>query len=96
MDEKQKILQQLPELSRAQAALMNLRPPGVDEFQRLATRISDLQFRLFALAGQPVIRQLSVEEVATLQGSVQRLQTAVTVSVGATQIMAAATTLLNS
>lgn len=96
MDEKQKILQQLPELSRAQAALMNLRPPGVDEFQRLATRVSDLQFRLFALAGQPALRQLSADEVATLQGAVQRLQTAVTVSAGATQIMAAATTLLNS
>ena len=96
MDEKEKILQQLPELSRAQAALMNLRPPGVDEFQQLATRISDLQFRLFALAGKPVLRQLRPEEVTTLQGAVQRLQTAVAVSIGATQIMAAATTLLNA
>jgi aspartate/methionine/tyrosine aminotransferase len=96
MDEKQKILQQLPELSRAQAALMGLQPPGVREFQRLATRISDLQFRLFALAGQPVLRQLTAQEVATLQGAVQTLQTAVMVSAGATQIMAAATTLLNS
>lgn len=96
MDEKQKILQQLPELSRAQAALMNLRPPEIDGFQRLATRISDLQFRLFAVAGQPTLRQLSPQEVATLQGAVQKLQTAVVASAGATQIMEAATTLLNA
>ena len=32
MDEKQKILEKLPELSRAQAALMNLRPPDVSGF----------------------------------------------------------------
>jgi len=96
MDEKQKILEKLPELSRVQAALMNLRPPDVSGFQQLATRISDLQFRLFALAGQPVLRQLTAQEVATLQGAVQGLQAAVAISAGASQIMAAATTLLNS
>jgi aspartate/methionine/tyrosine aminotransferase len=96
MDEKQKIMQQLPELSRAQAALMNLRPPDVDGFQRIATRVSDLQFRLFALAGAPTLRQLNADEVARLQGALQTLQTAVVVSAGATQIMEAATTLLNS
>jgi phenylalanine-4-hydroxylase len=96
MDERQKILQQLPELSRAQGALMNLKPPAVSEFQRLSTRISDLQFRLFALSSAPTLRQLSTQEVTALQGAVQTLQTAVTVSAGATQIMSAATTLLNS
>lgn len=96
MDEKQRILQKLPELSRAQAALMNLRPPDIGGFQQLATRISDLQFRLFALAGQPTLRQLSPQEVTTLQNAVQTLQTAVVVSAGASQIMQAATTLLNA
>jgi hypothetical protein len=95
MDEKQKILEQLPELSKAQAALMNMRPPGVSEFQRLATRISDLQFRLFALAGQQ-LRTLKQEEVTRLRNAVQQLQTAVNASVGATQILAAATTLANA
>ena len=96
MDEKQKILQQLPELSRARAALMDLKPPDVNGFRRLSTRISDLQFRLMALANQPALRQLSVEEIAKLQGAVQQLQTAVIASAGATQIMEAATKLLNA
>jgi len=96
MDEKQRILQKLPELSQAQAALMNLRPPDVGGFQQLSTRISDLQFRLFALAGQPALRQLTPQEVTSLQNAVQSLQTAVVVSAGASQIMQAATTLLNA
>jgi hypothetical protein len=96
MDEKQRILQKLPELSRAQAALMKLRPPDVDDFQELALDISDLQFRLVALTSQPSLRQLTPQEVASLQGAVQQLQTAVTVSAGATQIMQAATAVLNS
>ena len=69
MDEKQRILQKLPELSRAQAALMNIRPPDI--------------------GGCP-------QEVTTLQNAVQSLQTAVVVSAGASQIMQAATTLLNA
>lgn len=96
MDEKQRIQQKLPEISRAQAALMNLRPPDISGFQQLATRSGDLLMRLSALNSQPVLRQLSPQEVTTLQNAVQSLQTAVVVSAGASQIMQAATTLLNA
>jgi hypothetical protein len=96
MDEREKIQQQLPELAKARVALLDLKPPDINGFQQLSRRIGELQRRLVAIVGAPTLPTLSPEEVARLRGAVQSLQTAVTASAGATQIMQAATKLLNS
>jgi hypothetical protein len=91
-----KIQAQLAGLARAQSALLNQSPPDIAGFQQIATRVSDLQFRMLALAGQPQIRALSAAEQDSLEGAVRQLTAAVTASVGATQIIQAATVVANS
>jgi len=96
MDEISKLQLQLSELAKAQSALMNQRPPDVDGFQQISSRVSTLQFRLLALAGAPQIAPVDPQTVSTLQAAVRALGLAVTASAGATQILQAATALANA
>jgi hypothetical protein len=96
VDEIDRIQLKLSALAQAQSALLNQSPPDISGFQRVAAQISDLQFRMLALAGQPQIPALDDDEVAGLQQAVRLLAAAVQASAGATQILQAATAVARS
>jgi hypothetical protein len=95
MDEEVKLLRQIGELQKAQRAVKSRNPPDIDTFRQLASLISDLNFRLLTLVGQPVIPPLSPADVQSLQAAIDALDRAVTQSAGASQILQAATALAN-
>lgn len=96
MDEIDRIQVKLTALAEAQSALLNRSPPDIAGFQRVSAQISDLQFRMLALAGQPQIPALDAAEVTALQQAVRQLAAAVQASAGATQILQAATAVATS
>ena len=95
MNEMDKIHKQIAGLLKAQKYLLHQQPSDMVSLQEISDMISDVNSRQIALLGLPTIPPLSLNAVQALQAAIARLDKAIDESAAATQIVTAATDLVN-